>query len=224
MSDIVNPAADRFTCEETYAPTRRPVALAQTLLPDAYTSDAFFALERERVFGSTWVAVTCSAQVSEPGDVVVVEVAGRSVFVARTQDGELRAHYNVCRHRGTQLLSPDERRVKRFIRCPYHSWACALDGRCVGTPLFTGSDIPEDQRAAFDMSDVAAFDRADYGLLPVAAETWGPIVFVNLDPDAAPLAEQLGDLPRPRGRLPPRRVGTYAQRRVRDRGQLQACG
>jgi choline monooxygenase len=65
----------------------------------------------------------------------------------------------------------------------------------VGTPLFTGSDIPEDQRAAFDMSDVAAFDRADYGLLPVAAETWGPIVFVNLDPDAAPLSAQLGDLP-----------------------------
>jgi choline monooxygenase len=195
VGDIAVPAADRFTREETYAPTRRPVALAQTLLPEAYTSDAFFALERQRVFGSTWVAVACSAELSEPGDVVVVEVAGRSVFVARTRDGELRAHYNVCRHRGTQLLSPDERRVKRFIRCPYHSWAYALDGRCVGTPLFTGSDIPEDQRAAFDMSDVAAFDRADYGLLPVAAETWGPIVFVNLDPDAAPLSAQLGDLP-----------------------------
>jgi choline monooxygenase len=184
-----------FTREETYAATRRPVSLAQTLLPEAYTSEAFFAIERERVFGSGWVAVGCSAQLRDPGAALVVDVAGRSVFVVRRQDGALRAFYNVCRHRGTQLLAPGECRVKRFIRCPYHSWAYDLDGRCVGTPLFTGSDIPADQQAAFAMDDVAAFDRADYGLLPVAVDAWGPLVFVNLDPDPEPLAEYLGDLP-----------------------------
>jgi choline monooxygenase len=187
--------AQWFTREETYAETRRPVSLAQTLLPAAYTSEAFFALERQRVFGSTWVAVGCSAQVRRPGDVLVTEVAGRSIFVLRKQDGALRAFYNVCRHRGTQLLTPDECRVKRFIRCPYHSWAYDHDGRCVGTPLFTGSDIPSDQQAAFNMQDVAEFDRSEYGLLNVAVEAWGPLVFVNLDPDPAPLSEQLGDLP-----------------------------
>jgi choline monooxygenase len=186
---------DAFTREETYARTRRPVSLAETLLPEAYTSEAFFALERERVFGSSWVAVGCSAALREPGAVLVAEVAGRSTFVVRKQDGTLRAFYNVCRHRGTQLLAPGERRVKRFIRCPYHSWAYDHDGRCVGTPLFTGSDIPADQQAAFDMQEVAAFDRADYGLLPVAVEAWGPLVFVNLDADPAPLASHLGDLP-----------------------------
>jgi choline monooxygenase len=184
-----------FTREETYAATRRPVSLAETLLPEAYTSEAFFALERERVFGSTWVAAGCSAQLREAGDVLVTDVAGRSIFVVRKQDGALRAFYNVCRHRGTQLLAPGECSVKRFIRCPYHSWAYDHDGRCVGTPLFTGSDIPADQQAAFDMQDAAAFDRADYGLLPVAVEAWGPLVFVTLDPDPAPLSEHLGDLP-----------------------------
>jgi choline monooxygenase len=188
-------SADAFTREDTYAATRRPVELAQTLMPEAYTSEAFFALERECVFGKGWVAVGCSAQVPEPGDALVTEVAGRSIFVVRKRDGQLRAFYNACRHRGTRLLKPDECRVKRFIRCPYHSWAYDLDGRCVGTPLFTGSDIPADQQAAFDMQDVAAFDRADYGLLPVAVEAWGPLVFVNFDPDPAPLTEQLGDLP-----------------------------
>src|SRR5918994_1657619 len=187
--------ADAFTREATYAATRRPVALAQTLTPEAYTSEAFFALERERVFGTSWVAVGCSAQLREPGDVLVTGVAGRSIFVVRNRDGELRAFYNACRHRGTQLLTPDESRVKRFIRCPYHSWAYDLDGTCVGTPLFTGSEIPEDQRAIFDMEDVKEFDRADYGLLPVAVDSWGPLVFVNLDPDPAPLSENLGDLP-----------------------------
>ncbi len=184
-----------FTQEETYAATRRPVSLAETLLPDAYTSEEFFALERERVFGSGWVAAGCSARLREPGDVLVTEAAGRSIFVVRTQDGGLRAFYNVCRHRGTQLLAPDECRVKRYIRCPYHSWAYDHEGRCVGTPMFTGSDIPADQQPAFDMGDVAAFDRADYGLLPLAVDAWGPLVFVNLDPGAAPLSEHLGDLP-----------------------------
>jgi choline monooxygenase len=188
------PAA-AFTNEETYAPTRRPVALAETLMPDAYTSETFFAVERERIFRSGWVAVGSSAQVREPGDVLVAEVGGRSIFVVRRRDGELRGFYNVCRHRGTRLLAPGERRVKRFIRCPYHSWAYDLDGRCIGTPLFTGSDIPPDQRAVFDMADVRAFDRADYGLLPVRTETWGSLVFACLDPDAAPLSEHLGDLP-----------------------------
>jgi choline monooxygenase len=188
-------SADAFTREATYAATRRPVALAQTLTPDAYTSDAFFALERERVFGTSWVAVGCSAQVREPGDVVVADVGGRSIFVVRHRDGELRAFYNVCRHRGTQLLTADETRLKRFIRCPYHSWAYDLDGTCIGTPLFTGSEIPQDQQAIFDMEDVAEFDRADYGLLRVAVDAWGPLVFVNLDADPAPLTEDLGDLP-----------------------------
>jgi choline monooxygenase len=113
----------------------------------------------------------------------------------RHRDGELRAFYNVCRHRGTQLLTADETRLKRFIRCPYHSWAYDLDGTCIGTPLFTGSEIPQDQQAIFDMEDVAEFDRADYGLLRVAVDAWGPLVFVNLDADPAPLTEDLGDLP-----------------------------
>jgi hypothetical protein len=46
-----NRRAEAFTREETYAATRRPVALAETLLPEAYTSEAFFALERERAAG-----------------------------------------------------------------------------------------------------------------------------------------------------------------------------
>ena len=187
--------ADAFTLEETYAATRRPVELAETLPPEVYSSERFFALERARVFASSWVAVGCTAQIREPGDVLVSDVAGRSIFVVRSRDGELRAFYNTCRHRGTRLLTAGERRVKRYIRCPYHSWAYDLDGKCIGTPMFEGSPIPADQRAAFDMQDVRAFDRADYGLLRVAVESWGPLVFVNLDAAAGALSEQLGDLP-----------------------------
>ncbi len=187
------PVAD-YTSEGTYRSTRLPVDQASTLIPDAYTAQEFFKLEQELVFATSWVAVGCTSEVDEPGRVIVADVAGRSVIVTRNRDGELRAFHNVCRHRATKLLSPGQVRLRR-IRCPYHSWTYDLDGRCLGTPLFEGSDIPADQQGAFDMSDVKGFDRADYGLLPVRVDSWGFLVFVNLDPEAAPLIGQLGDLP-----------------------------
>lgn len=188
--------AEAFTDEETYRLTRLPVDHASTLVPDAYTSPDFFAIERERVFGTSWVAVGVTEEVAEPGQVILAEVAGRSLIITRNDDGELRGFHNVCRHRGTKLLEGVAAvgRSKR-IRCPYHSWTYDLDGQCLGTPLFEGSDIPEDQQGVFDMSDVKDFDKADYGLHPVRVEAWGFLVFVHLDPQAAPLAEQLGDLP-----------------------------
>lgn len=189
-------AAD-YTQEKTYRHTRLPVSRASTLHPDAYTSPEFYAIEQERVFGTSWVAVGCLDDLDQPGDVIVADVAGQSIIITRAKKGELRAFYNVCRHRGAKLLDDDCTRVKGSrIRCPYHSWAYDLSGACIGTPLFEGSDIPPDQQGIFDMSNVEAFDRADYGLFPVRVASWGFLIFVNLNPDAAPLAEQLGDLPR----------------------------
>ncbi len=188
--------AEDFTREETYRRTRLPVDLASTLLPDAYTSQEFFDMEREKVFASSWIPVGCTSQVEGPGQTLVTEVAGRSIIVTRDKAGELRAFHNVCRHRAAKLLEEGYQVIRNNrIRCPYHSWTYDLEGTCLGTPLFEGADIPEDQRGIFDMSDVKGFDRADYGLMPVNVDSWGFLVFVNLDPDAAPLHEQLGDLP-----------------------------
>jgi choline monooxygenase len=191
----IPPAA--FEREETYGATRLPVDLASTLIPDAYTSPEFHALELERIFGRSWVPVCVSDEVGEPGSFVVVDVAGRSLIVCRNRSGELRAHHNVCRHRGSRLLLDDERgRVERFFQCPYHAWAYDLDGTCLGTPLFTPeAGIPRDQQGAFDMSDVQSFDKAEHGLYPARVDTWASIVFVCLDPEAPSLADELGDLP-----------------------------
>jgi choline monooxygenase len=187
---------EAYTKEETYRHTRAPVDLAVTLLPEAYTSPEFYEIERERVFATSWVAVGCTSQLRETGQVIVAEVAGRSIIVTRNKSGELRAFHNVCRHRGTKLLDEGCGALgSSRIRCPYHSWTYDLDGECLGTPLFEGSDIPEDQQGIFDMSEVKNFDKADYGLFPVRVESWGFLVFVNLDPEAAPLETQLGDLP-----------------------------
>jgi hypothetical protein len=97
-----NPArplpAEAFLLEETYARTRLPVSLASTLIPDAYTSEDFFRLERERVFGTSWVVVGCASQLEQPGDTLVTDIGGQSLIVTRSPSGELNAFHNVCRH------------------------------------------------------------------------------------------------------------------------------
>lgn len=183
-----------YRSEATYKDTRLPVELASTLIPDAYRSDAYFAEEQEQVFANGWVPVAAISEVSEPRQTITRTVAGRSVIITMNHDRELRAYLNVCRHRGSRLVREDCTLKSDKFRCPYHAWAYDLDGACIGTPMFEGSDIPEDMQAAFDMSDVKAFDKADYSLFDVRVEAWGPLIVVSLDKDVMPLAEWVGDL------------------------------
>jgi phenylpropionate dioxygenase-like ring-hydroxylating dioxygenase large terminal subunit len=188
--------ADAYLQEATYRSTRLPVSHASTLIPDAYTELAFYRLEQNRVFATAWVAVAVTDAVASPGDAVVTRVGERSIIVTRNREGRLRGFHNVCRHRGSELLDEGPCHVGRHIRCPYHSWAYDLDGRLLGTPLFTPDvPVPHDQRGIFDMHDVEQFRREDYGLHPVSVAAWGPLVFANLNLDPDPLESQLGDLP-----------------------------
>jgi choline monooxygenase len=184
-----------YRSEATYKETRLPVELASTLVADAYRSNDYFARERDQLFGRSWVTVGTVSDVADPAQAIVRDVAGRSVIVTRNKEGKLRAFLNVCRHRGSRLVNEDGKLRAGRIRCPYHAWAYDLDGQCIGTPLFEGSDIPDDMRAAFDMGDVKAFDRADYPLFDVLVAEWGPLILVSLDPDPTPLSEWVGDLP-----------------------------
>lgn len=171
----------RYTDPAYYASIRRPVETCLSLQPESYRSPQFFDLEQTRVFRHAWVCVGYTAQLAETGATLRADVGGQPIFLTRDKTGELRAFYNVCRHRGSMLVCDDNRRKE--IRCPYHSWAYALDGRLRTTPLFV-------------LSDEAAptFSREDYALLTVRVATWGCFVFVNLDPDAPPLTHYLGDL------------------------------
>ena len=175
---------DAFRQPETYASTRLPVDLATSLVPDAYTSPDFLALERKTLFYRNWVPVCIADEVAAPGDIRVFEVAGQSILVCRGNDGGLRAFHNVCRHRGAKLCAEHAGSI-RIIRCPYHGWAYDLDGHCIATPHFASSMVATD----------APFERKDMGLYPVRVAQWAFLVFVCLDPAAPPLETALGDLP-----------------------------
>mmetsp|Transcript_6123 Transcript_6123/g.19702 ORF Transcript_6123/g.19702 Transcript_6123/m.19702 type:complete len:442 (+) Transcript_6123:174-1499(+) len=156
----------------------------------------FAQLEEERVFRSSWVAAAELCDVSKPGDVMPVNVGGASLLLAN-DGGTVRAFHNVCRHRGAKLVEePCSKR--RTILCPYHRWGYALDGRLIATPSFDdtadGRRIPEHIRQKFCTSHVKDFDKSRNGLFPVRADSALGLIFVNVNGEAPPLSEWLGDL------------------------------
>jgi phenylpropionate dioxygenase-like ring-hydroxylating dioxygenase large terminal subunit len=141
-----------------------------------YADREFAALEDQAVFGRSWLMVAHTDELPQPGDFRLVEQIRQPVVLLRGQDGAIRAFYNTCRHRGAALVDEVSGHAGRRLTCPYHSWVYDLDGALVGYP---------------DASSFPDLDRDCLSLVAVRCETWGPLVFINLDPDAEPLHEFL---------------------------------
>ena len=166
--------------------------LEPTLPSEWYRSADIFQIEKERIFCREWICAAREEQLPHAGDHRVLNILGESVLLVRNREGALRAFYNVCRHRGARLCREDAAAPiglavqggvvgGRSIICPYHQWAYDLDGRLSAAPHLTG---------------VVGFDKSGVQLYPVALQCWGGFVFLNLTPrDAAPLEQQLGEIP-----------------------------
>jgi choline monooxygenase len=151
---------------------------AQTIPASWYIDDRIADLERKHVFAHNWQPVARVDQLHEPGQYVTAEIVGEPLVVVRSNDKELRAFFNVCRHHAAAVVTEEAGRTSVF-RCPYHGWSYGIDGSLKGAPEFEG---------------VCGFDRAKNGLLPVRAQAWEQFVFVNLDPAALALTNALGGL------------------------------
>ncbi len=141
-----------------------------------YHAPEIYELERERVFFRNWFCVGREEQLANAGDFLTAELAGESLIAVRTREGELRAFYNVCQHRGTRLCERPSGHVGRQFVCPYHQWSYGLDGKLLRMP---------------NVRDADRIDREQHGLAPVAIDAWDGFVFVNLAQDPRPLLEQL---------------------------------
>jgi len=149
-----------------------------TLSGQDYASLDVWAEERERIWWGDWVCIGRAEEVAAPGDFIVRDLAGESIFITRNDEGELRGFYNVCSHRGTKFLDEPGGSVRKAFRCPYHAWTFDLNGRLLGTP-----NVKEDER----------FDRGNYPLHGFAVDTYAGFVFVNLGAEPRPLMEALTD-------------------------------
>jgi len=152
-------------------PAERPVgadaAESFTLPARFYLDPAIHELEKARIFARSWWYAGHKSQLAEPGCFLTVRVAGSGVIVVRDRAGDLRAFYNVCQHRGHELL--EGRGRTNLILCPYHAWSYDLDGSL---------------RAARNKEKVRNFAACDFALKPVRVEEFCGLVFVNLDPAA----------------------------------------
>jgi glycine betaine catabolism A len=141
---------------------------AKTLHGRFYTSQEIFAEERERVFSRRWVCIGRESQIADPGSFVVKEVAGESLIILRDRSQEIRAYFNVCRHRGTRICTEHSGRFSNTIQCPYHAWTYTLDGKLLGAPSMDG---------------VEGFDKGEFPLHSIAIARWEGFLFVNLAPN-----------------------------------------
>jgi len=150
-----------------------------TLASEFFTSDEIWRQEQERIFRRRWLYAGHVSRLPKAGSYFLFEVAGESVIVLRGEDGAIRAHHNVCRHRGSRLCLEAAGELGRAIQCPYHAWTYELDGRL---------------RAAPNMHEVASFERGEHGLRPCAVDQHEGLIFVSLTDDPAPFAEAMAPL------------------------------
>ena len=153
------------------------VARSASLPGRCYIDEKYLEIECGAIFKKSWQYVCLGEKLREPGCYVTFETQGMSLVALRDRKGVLRAFYNVCKHRAHELLKGEGK--THVITCPYHAWAYGLDGQLRNAPQSEHSE---------------GFDKDKICLTAVAVEAFCGLIFVNLDPEARPLAELSGDL------------------------------
>ena len=151
-------------------------------LPDIpagrYTDPRFFELERQHLWRKSWLFAAHIDELAEPGCFVTWENAFEPVVIVHGQDGEVRAFYNTCSHRGAPVVMA-ERGKRPSLTCKYHGWSYSLSGELISIR---------------DQADFREFDFSCRGLKSVRCERFGNLIFVNFDPEAASLEDWLGEV------------------------------
>ena len=145
--------------------------------PQRYTSAEFYELEQEHLWRKSWLVAGRVEDLAEAGSYMLFDELDIPLIVVRGADGQIRCFSNTCRHRGAPIVREQSGTV-RHLRCLYHAWSYDItDGRLL---------------AVTDERDFVDLCKDDLGLPSISCDTWGGWVWINLDPDAVPLAEFLG--------------------------------
>jgi Rieske 2Fe-2S family protein len=162
------------------AVTEVQAARGEALEPRLYLDPELLEAEQRLIFERTWQLMGHVSALPRPGSYTTGFAGDQPVLVVRDEAGRLKAYRNVCRHRASCLLTGSGQ-CKGAIRCRYHGWTYRFDGTLIGVP------------EGLQFGD--RLDKSALGLIPVRVEELCGLVFVNLDADAAPLSELVGDLP-----------------------------
>ena len=145
---------------------------------ERYVAREYHELEKERLWSKVWQVAAHEDDFPNVGDVVPYDITTMSFLIVRIAEDEYRAYYNACLHRGRKLREQRGKSLEE-LRCPFHGWAWNLDGSLKQIPC------------AYDF---AGLNRDEESLPEVRVGRWGRFIFINPDPDCAPLEDHLGDL------------------------------
>jgi p-cumate 2,3-dioxygenase subunit alpha len=148
---------------------------------EAFTSQAVFEAERDRIFSRCWLYVGHESEIPNNNDFVTRKIGGREIIFNRDRKGQVHAFLNTCPHRGALV----ERQAKGnaiAFRCFYHGWAFNNNGT-FGTKMQEGDYGPH-------------FNDDGCANLPSApkADNYRGFWFLNFDAGAEPLDEYLADM------------------------------
>lgn len=127
-----------------------------------YINEEVFAFEWKHIWKKYWLFAGTVADIPKPGDYFVYKLRNESIIIIRGNKGEIHAHYNTCRHRGSLICLEEKGNAPKLV-CPYHQWVFEKDGT-----LFKARLMPED------------FDKTAYGLHPVKLEVAEGFIFISL--------------------------------------------
>lgn len=144
-----------------------------------YVGDECFDLDVTEIFSRQWIFVGAEAEIAEAGDFVTITFGTRSVIVIRADDMSVRAHHNVCRHRGARLLTAPSGSTGTIV-CRYHSWTYDVDGRL----LHADAQSP-------------GFDRKCFALSTVHVRTIAGLVFICLAAQPPADIDEVADIVTP---------------------------
>jgi choline monooxygenase len=148
---------------------------AQTLPASWYFDENLLRQEIARIFHQTWQLVAKASDLPVAGSFFTTELVGEPLLITRDSAGGLHGFYNVCRHRAGPVAVGCG--TRKALQCAYHGWIYGLDGRLM---------------SAREMDGTENFDHADFGLVPIQIAQWGPLIFANLDRNAAPFEQVFG--------------------------------
>ncbi|MFV8816142.1 aromatic ring-hydroxylating oxygenase subunit alpha [Haliea sp. E17] len=165
----------------THPDAQVPAARGDAITGDRYWSKDFADREWEHMWKRIWHVGGRTAQLQEPGDFVVHNFRHESILMVKQEDGSIKAFFNVCMHRGNQLLAVEEGGVNGSFTCPYHGWQWGLDGEL--TWVQDAEDFPQGNPCG------------KLRLKELPCDTWGGFIFWSFDPEVKPLLEYLDPIP-----------------------------
>src|SRR2546423_431830 len=133
-----------------------------------YTDPALFEVELEWLFFRQWLYAGHESRIPNPGDYFTYQVGQEPLFLICGDDGEVRALFNICRHKGSRICLEKCGTVRKLV-CPYHKWVYERDGR-----LLHARYMPDD------------FDRAAFSLRPAQVHLYDGLIFVCLSASPPP--------------------------------------